>query len=181
MPSNSFHTSCFHRTLLLTCFAIYIGYLFIGFDGISSKIYLGNGSVSQFSLFIPSGLLARATDILLLAKGVCISVKTPSQLLIFWSFHLRPKKVRKVTSVYRYYQAPSQFFDLLNFSLPGQRCAKHFMGREQDHPVCSRSSGEVFHTQVIDNSYSCIWLFFNKYKVGKHRGNLLKIRVRQNQ
>jgi len=49
--------------------ALYIGYLFIGFDGISSKIYLGNGSVSQFSLFIPSGLLARATDILLLAKG----------------------------------------------------------------------------------------------------------------
>ena len=82
-----------HFWLLLTCFAIYIGYLFIGFDGISSKIYLGNGSVSQFSLFIPSGLLARATDILLLAKGVCISVITPSQLFIFWSFHLRPKNV----------------------------------------------------------------------------------------
>ena len=142
-----------HFWLLLTCFAIYIGYLFIGFDGISSKIYLGNGSVSQFSLFIPSGLLARATDILLLAKGVCISVITPSQLFIFWSFHLRPKKVRKVTSVY-HYQAPSQFFDLLNFSLPGQRCAKHFMGLQQDQYVCSRSSGEVFHTQVIHNSYS---------------------------
>ena len=95
-----------HFWLLLTCFAIYKGYLFIGLDGMSSKISLGNGSVSQFSLFIPSGLLARATDILLLAKGVCISVITPSQLFIFWSFHLRPKKVRKVTSVY---QAPSQF------------------------------------------------------------------------
>ena len=142
-----------HFWLLLTCFAIYIGYLFIGFDGISSKIYLGNGSVSQFSLFIPSGLLARATDILLLAKGVCISVITPSQLFIFWSFHLRPKKVRKVTSVY---QALLIFY-LLNFSPSGQRCAKHFMGLQQDHPVCSRSSGEVFHTQVIDNSYSGNW------------------------
>ena len=143
-----------HFWLLLTWFAIYIGYLFIGLDGISSKISLGNGSVSQFSLFISSGLLARATDILLLAKGVCISVITPSQLFIFWSFHLGPKKVRKVTSVY---QAPSHFFDLLNFSLPGQRCAKYFMGPQQDHPVCSRSSGEVFHTQVIDKSHSGNW------------------------
>ena len=137
-----------HFWLLLTCFAIYIGYLFIGFDGISSKIYLGNGSVSQFSLFIPSGLLARATDILLLAKGVCISVITPSQLFIFWSFHLRPKKVRKVTSVY---QAPSQFFDLLNFSLsPRPKVCKALYGPAAGSPC-------VFPFKWRGVSYSGNW------------------------